>query len=911
MVRSKRPAEVIDLTGSESPKPKHARHDASSQQSSQVVPQFHSGPSSSLASSATLPSSARTAIDDDDGFELSLTQADDSSTPQMELYGSFEGKIVGVKYYNGVVTPGEMILCRREVNNQYDPNAIRIDNVMCRQIGHLPRTLVKKLAPYIDKNEIVIEGVLTGEKGSFECPIRLYVYGTSDTFERLKLEEKLKADKILKATDMKNTRKHAEAMKQASKLGMKSSTTDTVAQQEHDESLQDLLDRTQTLDARTESDLLKTFAMDEEALSKLPKAEQPEAIHSKLLPYQLQGLAWMTAKEEPQVPAPKSDNIIQLWKRDKRGHFLNLATGFTLTESPALLSGGILSDDMGLGKTIQIISLIMSRGTQNGPTLIIAPVGVMSNWEEQVFKHVHPDHTPRILRYHRGGSHSAKDFRNHDIVISSYGKLASDFKSSRKDGLFSLEWRRVVLDEGHIIRTPTTTCAKAAYDLKAKSRWVLTGTPIVNKLKDFQSLLRFLHITGGIEDPMLFNTVIGRPIESELGGNDSTQEYRKAEGLLQALSRDLCLRRLKHMSFVDLKLPEKTERIFDVEFNKEEKLKYDAMLAQAKGALQEYEARSQHGQKMRFANVLERLLRLRQLCNRWTLCGDRVKDILSLLDDQKVVQFSPVNLKILQTALHAAVDDAEECTVCYDTIDTPENLGPVITACKHIFCKKCITQAIKVKPSCPMCRTNLTPDLVVDFDPDFKDPDNVAESTFDAETESSKTEAIKKLLQITLKDPKSKVIIFSQWTSFLNIIEHTLRASKIRFSRIDGSMTTQKRDEAVTSLNEDPESRVLLASLSVCSVGLNLVAADTVILADSWWAPATEDQAVARVHRLGQTREVRIWRLIVKGSIEERVLGVQEEKRQLIGKAFRDKPTTGQNKQASINDVRKVLGGAD
>lgn len=77
------------------------------------------------------------------------------------------------------------------------------------------------------------------------------------------------------------------------------------------------------------------------------------------------------------------------------------------------------------------------------------------------------------------------------------------------------------------------------------------------------------------------------------------------------------------------------------------------------------------------------------------------------------------------------------------------------------------------------------------------------------------------------------------------------------------------------------------------------------------WAPATEDQAVARVHRLGQTREVRIWRLVVKGSVEERVLGIQDEKRQLIGKAFRDKPTTGQNKQASVKDVRKVLGGDD
>jgi SWI/SNF-related matrix-associated actin-dependent regulator of chromatin subfamily A3 len=99
----------------------------------------------------------------------------------------------------------------------------------------------------------------------------------------------------------------------------------------------------------------------------------------------------------------------------------------------------------------------------------------------------------------------------------------------------------------------------------------------------------------------------------------------------------------------------------------------------------------------------------------------------------------------------------------------------------------------------------------------------------------------------------------------------------------------------------------LLASLSVCSVGLNLVAADTVILADSWWAPAIEDQAVDRVHRLGQTRPCTVWRLVMEDSIEERVLTIQAEKRKLVGKAFQEKEKSGKEKTTRMGDILKLL----
>ena len=179
-----------------------------------------------------------------------------------------------------------------------------------------------------------------------------------------------------------------------------------------------------------------------------------------------------------------------------------------------------------------------------------------------------------------------------------------------------------------------------------------------------------------------------------------------------------------------------------------------------------------------------------------------------------------------------------------------------------------------------------------------------SESELDIDTQSSKTEALMSILQATLKDPESKVVIFSQWTSFLNIIQHRLQEENMNYVRIDGTMSAAARDASISALNNNPNTRILLASLAVCSVGLNLVAADTVIMSDSWWAPAIEDQAVDRVHRLGQTRNCTVWRLVMEDSIEERVLEIQGEKRSLVSKAFGEDVKSIEGR---IGDIMKLL----
>ena len=315
----------------------------------------------------------------------------------------------------------------------------------------------------------------------------------------------------------------------------------------------------------------------------------------------------MAAKEIPSFSNEKPSETIQLWQRDSKGRFCNLASGFINKSAPVLASGGILADDMGLGKTLQIISLILTGG--RGTTLIVAPVSVMSNWEQQIRQHVLPEHMPSVFIYHSGNPEArnikTKDLLKYDVVITSYGKLARESGAGQGLSNPSIQWRRIVLDEGHTIRNARTQVAIAACAIHAQSRWVLTGTPIINSVKDLQSLVRFLHLTGGIEQPDVFNVAVARRLGK--GGSGVGDQ------LLVALLRDICLRRKKDMSFIDLKLPEKKEFIHRIAFRPDEKHKYDALLAEARGALEKYQAKSaKTATQGLFQSVLERLLRLRQ-----------------------------------------------------------------------------------------------------------------------------------------------------------------------------------------------------------------------------------------------------------------------------------------------------------
>ena len=482
------------------------------------------------------------------------------------------------------------------------------------------------------------------------------------------------------------------------------------------------------------------------------------------------------------------------------------------------------------------------------------------------------------------------------------GPTKTSERKLRATGLYSHGWRRVVLDEGHNIRNPQTKAAAAANALIARSRWVLTGTPIVNSLKDLYSLLRFVGITGGLgtvskptctvhcanfstEQLDIFNSVLVRPLK--LGTRDSSL-------LLQAIMRAFTLRRRKDMRFIDLKLPELKEFVHRLQFSKEEQQKYDALDGEARGVLKAYEKKDGSGQ-VTYNHLLEILLRMRQVCNHWKLASQRVADLMAQLEKRKTVTLTPETISTLQQVLQVQIDSSEDCAICLETLHSP-----VITNCGHAFGRDCIVKVIEGQHKCPFCRVELKDEQCL------VEPSNEFGDGSGDEGNSSKVDGLLRILGAVANGEKT--IIFSQWKSFLDLLEEPLKQAGFKFCRIDGTMSAQRRDQALEALNNDGETTILLATLAVCAVGLNLTAANNVILCDTWWAPAIEDQAVDRVHRLGQTRECSVFRLVMDKTIEEKTLSIQEDKRKLMMLAFSEQKNKRMTARTNrLADIQRLL----
>ncbi|MHB8879320.1 MAG: DEAD/DEAH box helicase, partial [Myxococcaceae bacterium] len=150
---------------------------------------------------------------------------------------------------------------------------------------------------------------------------------------------------------------------------------------------------------------------------------------------------------------------------------------------------------------------------------------------------------------------------------------------------------------------------------------------------------------------------------------------------------------------------------------------------------------------------------------------------------------------------------------------------------------------------------------------------------------SSKVQALLEALGTAAADGH-KALVFSQWTSLLDLIEPALEAAGLPFVRLDGS--TANRGEVVERFQDEGGPPVMLISLKAGGTGLNLTAADHVFLVDPWWNPAVEAQAADRAHRIGQERPVNVYRLVSQGTVEERILGLQEKKRALFEAALGD-----------------------
>ncbi|KAF3021422.1 hypothetical protein E8E14_004936 [Neopestalotiopsis sp. 37M] len=173
---------------------------------------------------------------------------------------------------------------------------------------------------------------------------------------------------------------------------------------------------------------------------------------------------------------------------------------------------------------------------------------------------------------------------------------------------------------------------------------------------------------------------------------------------------------------------------------------------------------------------------------------------------------------------------------------------------------------------------------------------------------SVKTEEVMRMLaDIRRNKPTEKTLVFSFFTSFLDILEKPMQDERYNFRRYDGSMGRRAREIAVNDFMKKPEVRVMLIGLSAGNAGLNLQAASQVIILDPFWNPSIEDQAVGRAHRYPQNKPVTVHRILIKETIEDRILALQQAKRELVGQVL-DNQAAGRMGRLSIRELASLFG---
>lgn len=688
------------------------------------------------------------------------------------------------------------------------------------------------------------------------------------------------------------------------------------------------------------------------AQRELKEAEAGATFALNLYPYQKQGLQWMLQRETGvEVPTTM---LHPLWTRfewpDKSGYFYaNMHSGELTLEFPTLEStnmGGILADEMGLGKTITTLSLVHT--SVGSLTLIVAPMSLLSQWESEVKRSAKPN-TVHCLVYYGGGMSELSAYVSMiseypKVIVTSYGVLVSEHRqflkyrekngldfaiSSRQDGptmlgLYGVKFDRLVLDEAHTIKNRSTKTAKACYDISSVKRWALTGTPIVNRLEDLYSLVKFLRVEPW-NNFAFWKAFITSPFETADGAEDALK-------IVQSIIAPLCLRRTKDMKQNGkplVSLPEKVVEIRRVTFSEDEKRLYSHIYARVRTSVA---AQVESGTVNKsYTTLLTKILRLRQVCCHPYLLRTRKPEQVNPDEDEGsaenatvsnedadiqedetvnelVERFDLTNAaaredKFPAGVLQSLVDSKNvECPICCTEPIPVDEQG--YTECFHVACLDCILRHIDYQKAkgdsakCFACRAPIHADRLYTVKK-RKDGAMYLQRHLESR-QSAKVKALIRELKSTASTGKS--VVFSQFTSFLDIIEQELARQGISTVRMDGTMNQQKRTAAIEYFRNYTKDIVLLLSLKVGGVGLNLVCARQAFLMDPWWSYAIEAQAIDRIHRMGQTENVRVVRFIVEGTLDERMLQIQERKRALSSVI-----TEEERKEIQLENIRVLF----
>ncbi|OCT48663.1 SNF2 family N-terminal domain containing protein [Cladophialophora carrionii] len=730
----------------------------------------------------------------------------------------------------------------------------------------------------------------------------------------------------------------------------------------YDKTIRPLSDA-RTLEEATEA-VSKVFDSFANASRSLGETNPPlDVIRTPLLSHQKQALTFMLRQEQPRRFGSDESENTSLWRRKLRKNgtivYNEVITGISVKDEPDQVLGGLLADVMGLGKTLEALSLISStleeakgfaeekvmRDNQDenqnlilsntGATLIVCPTSTVKNWEDQIASHVNPD-TMTYTVFH-GPNREKNPFvlLKYNIVITTYGIIGSEF-SSKKEATVSplrqLKWFRIVLDEAHTIREQKALQSQACYSLEAQRRWCLTGTPVQNRLDDLGSLTRFLRLYP-YDTAARFNQYIRGPAQS---GDPS---FLKA---LRIFVDSFTLRRLRDR--VDL--PERKDYVAKLKFSDDERRLHEFFKETAHVQIQEL-ARSKEKNSGVQHHVLRGIMTLRLICahGRELLNEKDVKLLKGMsaneaIDIDEEATAPTISKKAAYEALNLRMEaELDVCRNCERSIskdvvkvetdtDDEQALRCFVLPCFDLICGDCFSS---VKPhfdstpnndtvTCPFCAADIaaqyigfsgsTAQEILVAPDDTIDQEEGEEMVRAYSGPHTKTKALLADIEEMYRTSEPleaagevplKCVVFSEFTSHLNLIERALTDHGYSFVRIDGTMSLNARKKSMDALATDNNVRILLASIKAAGQGLNLTAASRAFIMEPMWNPAAEAQAVDRIYRIGQKRPVVIKRYQMEDSIELKIVDLQRKKQQLA-----DVSVNQNYKQLSKQEVREA-----
>ncbi|KAL3498161.1 hypothetical protein ACH5RR_040893 [Cinchona calisaya] len=484
---------------------------------------------------------------------------------------------------------------------------------------------------------------------------------------------------------------------------------------------------------------------------------------------------------------------------------------------------GVLCDDMGLGKTLQASAIVASDIAEHAfvnnndhlpPSVIICPTTLVAHWVYEIEKFID---TSLLTTLQYVGS--AQDRISLRSQFDKHNVIVTSYDVVRKDidYLKQLFWNYCILDEGHIIKNSKSKVTAAVKQLKAQHRLILSGTPIQNNVLDLWSLFDFL-MPGFLGTERQFQATYGKPLLAARDPKCSAKDAEAGALAMEALHKQVMpflLRRTKDEVLSDL--PEK-------------------------------------------------------------IIQDRYCDL------------SPVQLKLYEQFSGSHAKKEINSVVKLNESDTGEGNSSA-KASSHVFqalqylLKLCSHPLLVVGEK---ILDTLSP-LMAELFPGRADYISELHNL----QHSPKLIALQEILEecgIGIEASSSegsigigqhRVLIFAQHKAFLDIIERDLfhvHMKNITYLRLDGSVEPEKRFEVVKAFNSDPTIDALLLTTHVGGLGLNLTSADTLVFMEHDWNPMRDHQAMDRAHRLGQKKVVNVHRLIMRGTLEEKVMSLQRFK---------------------------------